>query len=210
MIKLGQRLRELRLEKKLSLEDVSRGTKIRTSFLSAIERGEYDALPSSSYAQGFVSNYAQYLGFPKKEALALFRREFDASKTYNVLPDRFSDPANPSITRFKIQQRMLLLAFIFIFLFGFLGYSYKDAFFSPSLQVSVMKVPSTSPGEIAVSGKANAYAIVTINNTPIAIEQDGTFIKKITVFPGKSVVTVRAVNRFGRETIITKTIEVHE
>ncbi|MGH2637780.1 MAG: helix-turn-helix domain-containing protein, partial [Rhabdochlamydiaceae bacterium] len=68
------------------MEEIAAAIKIRPEFLSAIEKGDYQHLPSPAYASGFVTNYAAYLGFPKRETLALFRREFDEQKAYKVLP----------------------------------------------------------------------------------------------------------------------------
>ena len=52
MIRVGQLLRDERVRKRLTIEEVAKATKIRTNFLSAIEKGEYKKLPSSAYAQG--------------------------------------------------------------------------------------------------------------------------------------------------------------
>jgi len=87
MVPVGQRLQRERIQKKLTIEDVAKATKIKAVFLAAIEKGEYTKLPSPAYAQGFVRNYASYLGLPKGEITALFKREFDEKKAYKVLPD---------------------------------------------------------------------------------------------------------------------------
>ncbi len=49
MITAGQKLYEERIRRGLTLEEIARATKIRSSFLSAIEKGEYKKLPSSAY-----------------------------------------------------------------------------------------------------------------------------------------------------------------
>jgi len=49
------------------LKDVSKSTKIKEVFLEYIENGEYEKLPSSSYARGFVKNYIKFLNLPKKK-----------------------------------------------------------------------------------------------------------------------------------------------
>lgn len=53
-------------KKGLSINDAADATKIRMSFISAIERGEYKKLPSGAYIQGFVKNYIEFLGLPKR------------------------------------------------------------------------------------------------------------------------------------------------
>lgn len=58
---VGQALSKARQERGLTHEDVERATKIRTRYLQALERDDYDALPGAVYAQGFVKTYANYL-----------------------------------------------------------------------------------------------------------------------------------------------------
>ena len=47
MSELGQQLREARLQKGMSLDDVQEMTKIRKRYLEAIEAGDYKVLPGS-------------------------------------------------------------------------------------------------------------------------------------------------------------------
>src|SRR5579883_1129354 len=60
---LGDLLREKRSELKLSLKEVENATSIRTGYLEAIEEGRIDQFVSGVYAQGFMKQYASYLGF---------------------------------------------------------------------------------------------------------------------------------------------------
>jgi cytoskeletal protein RodZ len=59
---IGHNLRETRERLGLTLEEVERGTRIRIHNLEAIERGDFDSLPSSVQARGFLHNYAEFLG----------------------------------------------------------------------------------------------------------------------------------------------------
>lgn len=208
MIHIGQRLKEIRLQKGLSLEDVAQATKIRSSFLSAIEKGEYHKLPSSSYAQGFVQNYATYLGLPKRETLALFRREFDEKNMIKVLPDNFVQDEKLKGRSIKIHQAVILVGIALILLGSFLFYQYRAAFFAPPLTVSEPTEDISTTTDITVIGTTDPNVTLTINNLPVAVEENGEFTKRITVFPGKSIVTIKAVNNFGKENVIEKTITV--
>ncbi len=207
MIKLGQKLREIRIQRGLSLDEVTRTLKIRPAFLSAIERGEYHKLPASAYARGFIANYAEYLGVSKKDALALYRREVDESKAYIVLPERFSEPADLVLPRFKIQYTTLVVLFAFFLFAGYITYSYKDAFTNPPLMLESSTVSATA-GTVTIRGKSNPYASVSVNKAPVYVEGDGTFIKSLSVFPGKTNITITAINRFGKSTTIEKTVEL--
>ncbi len=59
---LGSELREARLQKELTLDEVEQELRIRAKFLAAIENGDYSLIPSQVQARGFLRNYAQFLG----------------------------------------------------------------------------------------------------------------------------------------------------
>lgn len=59
---LGEILKNRRKEMNLSLKEAENATSIRTSYLNSIEEGDVSKLISPVYAQGFVKQYAIYLG----------------------------------------------------------------------------------------------------------------------------------------------------
>ncbi len=61
--RIGEMFKEKRRELNLSLKEVENATSIRMSHLKAIEEGEVGQLISSVYAQGFIRQYATFLGF---------------------------------------------------------------------------------------------------------------------------------------------------
>ncbi len=60
---VGGLLKEKRRELNLSLKEVENVTSIRAGYLEAIEEGRIDQFVSGVYAQGFMKQYASYLGF---------------------------------------------------------------------------------------------------------------------------------------------------
>ncbi|HHH81557.1 MAG TPA: helix-turn-helix domain-containing protein, partial [Chloroflexi bacterium] len=54
MEELGRRLRERRETLGLTLEEVERTTRIRVPRLEALERGDFEAMPSEVQARGFL------------------------------------------------------------------------------------------------------------------------------------------------------------
>jgi cytoskeletal protein RodZ len=61
--RLGVSLQAKRKELNLSLKEVENGTSIRSSYLEAIEEGVIASQIAGVYAQGFVKQYASFLGF---------------------------------------------------------------------------------------------------------------------------------------------------
>jgi cytoskeleton protein RodZ len=66
---LGSFLREKRKAKGLSLEQVSEETRIRLSYLEALEEEKYELLPAPPYKKIFLKAYADYLGLSFEEIL---------------------------------------------------------------------------------------------------------------------------------------------
>src|SRR3989344_1660862 len=64
-LKLGERLKKIRSESRISLNDVSKNTKIQVKYLEYLENGEYNMLPPDVYARGLIRSYASYLGINK-------------------------------------------------------------------------------------------------------------------------------------------------
>ena len=209
MIRAGQKLRDERQSRGFSLSEVSGATKIRVKFLEAIEKGEYEKLPSPSYAYGFVRNYAKFLDLADEEILALFRREFDGKKVYKVLPEGLTGQKEMPLKRFKIRQAVILIALLFIFLLGFLVFQYRYAFINPSITLtspSEMSVLSSST--ILVLGKTDPNSTITVNDEQVSVDSEGAFKKETTAFPGKTTITVKAVNRFGKQTTIERHVVI--
>ena len=73
--KLGEVLRTAREARFIDLARVERDTKIRTQYLSALERGDYRDLPGGVYAKGFLRNYGLYLGLDPEYLIDLYRLE---------------------------------------------------------------------------------------------------------------------------------------
>jgi len=59
---IGERFRGKREEMNLSLKEAENATSIRMNYLQAIESGDVQKLISPVYAQGFVRQYATFLG----------------------------------------------------------------------------------------------------------------------------------------------------
>lgn len=75
MSNLGDLLRNARLEKGMSLDDIQELTKIRKRYLEAIEDGDYKVLPGSFYVRAFVKTYAETLGLDSDEIVQLYKSD---------------------------------------------------------------------------------------------------------------------------------------
>lgn len=197
---ISEILKEEREKKGLSLEDVVLHTKIKQEFVEAIERGNFDMLPSESYALGFVKNYARFLGISDNRASALFRREFER-KRIDVVP-KFKKAANIQKRRlvFKSPRTLLIFAIASV-VFFYLVYQFSFLFFGPQLTVlAPLEGSRFTTNVVEVSGKTDPYATVTINNEEVYVDLSGRFRKTMYIYSGDAKIHISAKNRYGKET----------
>lgn len=72
---LGQALRSAREAHGVSLDDVAATLRIKATYLAALEVGQFEQLPGTAYALGFVRTYAEYLGLNGPDAVQRFKTE---------------------------------------------------------------------------------------------------------------------------------------
>ena len=78
MQELGDLLRKAREAKGVTLADAEEATRIRARYLDALEYGDEHSLPARVYVEGFVHNYAAYLGLSPQEVMARYRAAHEA------------------------------------------------------------------------------------------------------------------------------------
>ena len=96
VVTVGQRLREAREAKGLSIEDIAASTRIPTRHLTSLENSEWDKLPAATYSIGFAKNYAGAVGLDRNEIGEALRTEMGGSpRTQTIYPEVYeaADPA---------------------------------------------------------------------------------------------------------------------
>jgi hypothetical protein len=93
----GDKFREAREKKDLSLDDVSNVTKIGSRMLQAIEEERFDQLPGGVFNKGFIRAYAKHLGLNSEDAvtdyLACLRQaQIDAHEVWEPERPRNGNP----------------------------------------------------------------------------------------------------------------------
>jgi transcriptional regulator with XRE-family HTH domain len=101
---VGERLRQAREAKSLSLDDVAAQTRIPTRHLQHIERGEWDALPAVTYSVGFARSYANAVGLNGTEIGAELREQLGSGRPPGAAAEYYQ-PADPS----RVPPRSLAL-----------------------------------------------------------------------------------------------------
>ncbi|HQU86149.1 MAG TPA: helix-turn-helix domain-containing protein [Pyrinomonadaceae bacterium] len=66
---LGEKLRQAREERGISIAEVAEQTRISPHYLEFIENDDFRTLPGGIFNKGFVKSYAKYVGIDEQEAL---------------------------------------------------------------------------------------------------------------------------------------------
>lgn len=95
MASVGQKLKDARIAKGLTLDDLQQTTKIQKRYLIAIEEGNYDALPGKFYVKAFARQYAETVGLNPNEII----QELDQELGMPALPEEQAE------TTSRVQKR---------------------------------------------------------------------------------------------------------
>ena len=66
---LGEKLRQAREERGISISEVAEQTRISAHYLESIENDDYRPLPGGIFNKGFVKSYAKFIEIDEQEAL---------------------------------------------------------------------------------------------------------------------------------------------
>ncbi|MEO6871953.1 MAG: helix-turn-helix domain-containing protein [Chthoniobacterales bacterium] len=185
---LGQKLKQARLARKITLEEASRVTKIRPSRIAEIEQEDFSSFASLAYAKGFLLIYGKYLDVDVTPYLDAFEVSDRVTVDgYSYLQD--SGPsAPPSIVRRQSRKSPTFVPFIFAIALLVIGLYLIKLFLNiqriapaapeaaPAASITASATPgipsSTSAGIVApraqpVEGPPASEAMVTPLGTPL-------------------------------------------
>lgn len=200
---LGAIFRKRRTELGYTLSTVSRATGIIPRYVTAIEEGQYAALPGLVYGKNFVKKYSVFLAFAPGPLLRAFAEEYVVATASTVAPTPIA-PMRFTVTPTRVRAG---LAFVMVALFlWYVGGEIVGLVRAPSLALSA---PSddivTDRRTIAVAGVAEPSASVVVNETTVA-NTNGAFTATVELNPGVNTIVVRAFRRHGRDATLTRRV----
>lgn len=107
---IGQYLRDHRQSRGEDLYDVAEFLRIKPAYLFAIEDGDLDSTPGSTYAIGFIRSYANYLGADTKSVVDKARYALSGLDGTPVEPSRKQETSAEPASRYPATRIVALSA----------------------------------------------------------------------------------------------------
>ena len=202
---LGEKLRNIRSNKRASLSDISRNTRIQIEYLEYLEQGAYDKLPADVYVKGFLKNFAEYLSVDEKDLIKSFNKEKSIQQNIKGDEDKNNLPKKINLSNFSINPKVISIILVSIFFIGMSFYLYKKLDNFVSTPELIILNPETDAvvydSQMIVSGRTDEGNEVFINNQPVLVDENGAFSENLILRNGINMIIVRSINRFDKEAI---------
>lgn len=211
---LGEKLKKMRSDKRVSLNEISRATKIRVEYLQWLEEGKYDELPADVYVRGFLKSYGEFLGVDENNLVRLYEKEKGIKRNLEKgkTPKKESlkiKPINISAFVFTPKKFAFFFAATVVFLAFF--YLYREAGSLTDTPRLVVLSPNPNlimeGNSVMLEGKTDKDARVFVNDQLVLVDDEGKFQEEISLQSGINVIHIRAVNKFQKETTENITVE---
>ena len=171
---IGKYLKTIREQKNISLEEVSRHTKIKLHFLKAVEDDRIQDLTDLPYARLTILNYTRYIGVDSNEVLNTFDKQTKKIPEKKVIGSRVDKKEDYEkkvlIPKIVFQIVLLIIFVVILFVVGF--YLHKKG----KLQRNIFEQPKDYSSELIPEQKnIKKFDVDKTQETPV----DTTSIEEI-------------------------------
>lgn len=188
MTELGTRLKEARLAKGYSLDDLQEMTKIQKRYLVAIEEGNYSIMPGSFYIRAFIKQYAEAVGLDYDQLLDNYKNELPQQPKEEVAQSISNSPARRRIrtvssSRFMESLPKIIFALFIIVILIVIWFLWQQKADSPNdeydeknsqIEYDKKEVPEKKPIEKEDEKEQDANNEADKDEAPLEEEQQPT------------------------------------
>lgn len=200
---VGQLLRNARIKKGISLEEIEKKTRIRKKHLQSIEDSKWSDFSSSTYITGILTAYASYVSLNPETIIAFFRREYELDTSI-----KFKSRLFPS-SLFPLKRRIILiLSVLFVIIFGSYFIYQLFVYMKPPtyniIQPTTSIIITRSP-TLTLVMSAEKESIVSINNKRIYPNDKMIFTITIPFIEEKATANIEVIGANGKRVKKTHT-----
>ena len=169
---LGEKLRQAREARGLSISEVAEQTRISALYLENIENDDYRVLPGGIFNKGFVKSFAKIVGVDENEALQDYAQLIanqgspvaDEPKTYRS--EVLTDERTASSSLPTIIIAVVILGLMTAGILAFLNYYNKQSVPAANTTTNSNAAANTATGAVISNTNTAANNAPTSGNTP--------------------------------------------
>lgn len=197
---MADKLKQARISKEISLEEMSQATKIQIKYLEILEEGDYQKLPGDIYAKAWLKLYADFLSLDVNELLADYKIE----KSVRDKLIKVSKPKEQkSFSNYNILKpnflKVLAIAGLVLVLLGYLAWEINNIISPP--QVTITEPSNnfrTSESSVLIKGYTKPEVQLTINNEKVLLDESGNFVKEVNLVSGLNNLEISAKKKHSK------------
>ncbi|SRR5258708_35637240 len=206
---IGELLKEARIAKGFSRNELGEMSHIKVTFIEAIENGRFGELPPFATTLGFVKSISHFLDMDENQAISVFRRDYPPKLkgSFDFAQDDKKKEIGKKVSWGPRMTFLVGVLVVVIMVLGYLGFQYRKFNSAPYLVVDQPTEGETLYSRtVEVKGKTEIDATVVVNNQPVLIDGNGNFDTQVDVNKDKNQIVVTAKSRSGKESVISRTI----
>jgi len=173
----GERLKRERDMREVSMDELSKSTRISSRFLQALENEDWGKLPGGVFGHGFVRTIARYLGLDEEALLS----EYDLARAEKLPPpaakpeERIPSPPRWIPTVAVLVILLLLVGLFYVGRYGWRRYAaHRAAKQAAASAASPQSNPDASSNSPAASGE-------TLSGVPLNLSVSTSAVTRVRI-----------------------------
>jgi cytoskeleton protein RodZ len=147
VFEIGNTLREARVRRTLTLQQVEEDTKIRVKYVQAMENEDFDVMPGATYVKGFLRTYSEYLSLDPEVMLDEYRSR--GVKTAEIQEPFGGVSMLGAPRRHRGRNTVVFVAVICLLVLGVIWILGRGSDMQPSTKPGALGITSPSPSPSA-------------------------------------------------------------
>jgi cytoskeletal protein RodZ len=176
---LGEKLRQAREARGISISEVAEQTRISALYLEAIENNDYRTLPGGIFNKGFVKSFAKFVGVDAEEALADYSQLLteqgtesgDDPKTYR--PEVLTDDRSRSSMLPTLIFAVIILGLLTWGILALVRY-YQDSQQHPAVANNNTNSAANTAANVNTNVNANTQPVVSTGEINVEFKTSET------------------------------------
>ncbi|MFD2307627.1 helix-turn-helix domain-containing protein [Enterococcus termitis] len=172
-VNIGKKLRDARLQRNMSLDELQQITKTQKRYLIAIEENDFDSMPGTFYVRAFIRQYASAVGLDGNELVEIYdgkveEEEMDPAVHYETLDESRTQmyDENSSFKRFTRSLPAIIFSLIGLAIAVVVFYiTWQDRQANPIIQTPDSKIIRESSSESSVESSQTSVSSSTESST---------------------------------------------